>query len=130
VFPSHQLLNQEKMYPQLLLQVPSKVTTEYKLEWTKFNPGYPIRVPVIDLVEIGAGGGSIAWFDAGGSLKVGPQSAGADPGPASYNKGGTKPTITDAKLITGVINPKNFASGQFELKKELAHKAIEKIAKR
>ena len=106
-----------------------KVTTEYKLEWTKFNPGYPIRVPVTDLVEIGAGGGSIAWFDAGGSLKVGPQSAGADPGPASYDKGGTEPTITDAKLITGVINPKNFASGQFELKKELAHKAIEKIAK-
>ena len=106
-----------------------KVTTEYKLEWTKFNPGYPIRVPVTDLVEIGAGGGSIAWFDSGGSLKVGPQSAGADPGPASYNKGGTEPTITDAKLITGVINPKNFASGQFELKKELAHKAIEKIAK-
>ena len=85
-----------------------KVTTEYKLEWTRFNPGYPIRVPVTDLVEIGAGGGSIAWFDAGGSLKVGPQSAGADPGPASYNKGGTEPTITDAKLITGVINPKNF----------------------
>ena len=105
-----------------------KVTTEYKLEWTRFNPGYPIRVPVTDLVEIGAGGGSIAWFDSGGSLKVGPQSAGADPGPSSYNKGGIEPTITDAKLITGVINPKNFASGQFELKKKLAEKAINKIA--
>ena len=105
-----------------------KVTTEYKLEYTKFNPGYPIRVPVTDLVEIGAGGGSIAWFDSGGSLKVGPQSAGADPGPASYNKGGEQPTITDAKLLTGVINPLNFASGQFDLRKDLAEKAISKIA--
>lgn len=106
-----------------------KVTTEYKLEYTKFNPGYPIRVPVTDLVEIGAGGGSIAWFDTGGSLKVGPKSAGADPGPASYNKGGEEPTITDAKLVTGVINPQNFASGQFDLRKDLAEKAIAKIAK-
>ncbi len=106
-----------------------KVTTEYKIEYTKFNPGYPIRVPVTDLVEIGAGGGSIAWFDTGGSLKVGPKSAGADPGPASYNKGGEEPTITDAKLLTGVINPKNFASGQFNLRKDLAEKAVSKIAK-
>lgn len=106
-----------------------KVTTEYKLEYTKFNPGYPVRVPVTDLVEIGAGGGSIAWFDSGGSLKVGPKSAGADPGPASYNNGGEEPTITDAKLLTGVINPKNFASGQFNLRKDLAEKAVSKIAK-
>ena len=106
-----------------------KVTTEYKIEYTKFNPGYPIRVPVTDLVEIGAGGGSIAWFDTGGSLKVGPKSAGADPGPASYNNGGEEPTITDAKLLTGVINPKNFASGQFDLRKDLAEKAVSKIAK-
>ncbi len=105
-----------------------KVTTEYKLEYTKFNPGYPIRVPVTDLVEIGAGGGSIAWFDSGGSLKIGPKSAGADPGPACYNKGGEEPTITDAKLLTGVINPNNFASGQFDLRKDLAEKAISKIA--
>ena len=109
--------------------VPS-VTSEYKLEWDRFNPGYPIRVPVTDLVEIGAGGGSIAWFDEGGSLRVGPQSAGADPGPACYDKGGKEPTITDAKLVTGIINPNNFASGQFNLNKKLAIKAISKIAKK
>lgn len=107
-----------------------KVTTEYKLEWNKFNPGYPIRIPVTDLVEIGAGGGSIAWFDEGGSLRVGPKSAGADPGPASYNKGGNEPTITDAKLIAGVINPENFASGQFNLNKKLAEEAIKKISEK
>ena len=82
-----------------------KVTTEYRLEYSRSQFGYPLRVPVVDIVEIGAGGGSIAWFDRAGLLKVGPVSAGADPGPACYGRGGTKPTVTDAKLITGVINP-------------------------
>src|ERR687885_1572201 len=63
--------------------------------------GYPIRTPVIDLVEIGAGGGSIAWVDSGGALRVGPQSAGADPGPVCYGRGGTEPTVTDANLVLG-----------------------------
>ncbi len=105
-----------------------KVTTDYRLEATRIRYGYPVRVPVIDIVEIGAGGGSIAWFDEGGTLCVGPRSAGADPGPACYGRGGTEPTVTDAKLITGVLNPENFAGGQFSLDVGLARTAMSKIA--
>src|SRR5262245_44514273 len=70
--------------------------------------GYPIRTPVLDLVEVGAGGGSLAWVDSGGRLRVGPQSAGADPGPASYGRGGREPTVTDANLVLGRLNPHYF----------------------
>jgi N-methylhydantoinase A len=87
--------------------------------------GYPIRTPVIDLVEIGAGGGSIAWIDSGGVLRVGPHSAGADPGPACYGKGGTEPTITDANLVLGRINPEFFLGGEVPLDVDKAHRAIE-----
>ncbi|MGD9713415.1 MAG: hydantoinase/oxoprolinase family protein [Thermomicrobiales bacterium] len=87
--------------------------------------GYPIRTPVIDLVEIGAGGGSIAWVDSGGGLRVGPQSAGADPGPASYGRGGELPTITDANLVLGRLNPGFFLGGEVELDPDLANRAIE-----
>ncbi len=86
--------------------------------------GYPIRTPVIDLVEIGAGGGSIAWVDPGGVLRVGPRSAGADPGPACYGQGGTEPTITDANLVLGRLNPDYFLGGEVPLHKNLAEKAI------
>ena len=92
--------------------------------------GYPIRTPVIDLVEIGAGGGSIAWVDSGGILRVGPQSAGADPGPVCYGKGGEEPTITDANLVLGRLNPSYFLGGEIELEVEAARNAIlEKCAK-
>ena len=77
--------------------------------------GYPIRTPVIDLVEIGAGGGSIAWVDPGGILRVGPQSAGADPGPACYGRGGTHPTVTDANLVLGRLNPSYFLGGEIAI---------------
>lgn len=87
--------------------------------------GYPIRTPVIDLVEIGAGGGSIAWVDSGGALRVGPHSAGADPGPVCYGKGGTEPTISDANLVLGRINPKFFLGGEIELDVEKARQAIQ-----
>ena len=86
--------------------------------------GYPIRTPVIDLVEIGAGGGSIAWVDSGGILRVGPQSAGADPGPVCYGKGGSEPTITDANLVLGRLNPSYFLGGEIALEVEAARKAI------
>lgn len=86
--------------------------------------GYPIRTPVIDLVEIGAGGGSIAWVDSGGVLRVGSESAGADPGPACYGKGGTAPTITDANLVLGRLNPHYFLGGEIELDIEAAKQAI------
>ena len=92
--------------------------------------GYPVRTPVLDLVEIGAGGGSIAWVDPGGGLRVGPQSAGADPGPACYGRGGDQPTITDANLLLGRLNPGYFLGGEFPLYPELAEKAVGQLAER
>ncbi len=86
--------------------------------------GYPIRTPVIDLVEIGAGGGSIAWVDPGGILRVGPQSAGADPGPVCYGRGGTEPTVTDANLVLGRLNPQYFLGGEIGLDTDAARRAI------
>jgi N-methylhydantoinase A len=86
--------------------------------------GYPIRTPVVDLVEIGAGGGSIAWVDSGGALRVGPQSAGADPGPVCYGLGGVEPTITDANLVLGRLDPTYFAGGEMSLDLGAAQDAI------
>ena len=86
--------------------------------------GYPIRTPVIDLVEIGAGGGSIAWVDSGGILRVGPRSAGADPGPVCYGQGGIEPTITDANLVLGRLSPDHFLGGEMSLDVEAALQAI------
>ncbi|HEY7483683.1 MAG TPA: hydantoinase/oxoprolinase family protein [Streptosporangiaceae bacterium] len=83
--------------------------------------GVPIKVPAIDLAEVGSGGGSIAWVDAG-TLRVGPQSAAADPGPACYVRGGGHPTVTDADLVLGYLDPAGF--GEFELSAEQARKAI------
>lgn len=85
-----------------------KVSTDYYIEKDDLNAGYPIKAPVVDIVEIGNGGGSIAWIDEGGSLKVGPHSAGAVPGPVAYGQGGTEPTTTDANLLTGRLSPENF----------------------
>jgi N-methylhydantoinase A len=102
--------------------------SEYKLEWTRLVPGYPVQVPVVDIVEIGAGGGSIAHIGPAGELRVGPESAGADPGPACYGRGGEKPTVTDAKLLTGAIDPDRFAGGRMRLDKALAEKAFRPIA--
>ena len=90
--------------------------------------GYPIRTPVIDLVEIGAGGGSIAWVDSGGALRVGPQSAGADPGPACYGWGGEEPTVTDANLVLGRLNAEFFLGGEIELDLEKSSRAIRNCA--
>jgi N-methylhydantoinase A len=87
--------------------------------------GYPVRTPVVDLVEIGAGGGSIAWVDSGGLLRVGPQSAGADPGPVCYRRGGVEPTVTDANVVLGRLNPAYFLGGEIELDVEGARAAIE-----
>ena len=86
--------------------------------------GYPVRIPVIDLDSIGAGGGSIAWIDPGGALNVGPRSAGAQPGPACYGRGGERPTVTDANLLLGRLNPKYFLGGEMSLDVEAAHQAI------
>jgi N-methylhydantoinase A len=104
--------------------------SDYKLEWTRLVPGYPVQVPVVDIVEIGAGGGSIAYFGPAGELRVGPESAGADPGPACYGRGGEKPTVTDAKLLTGAIDPDRFAGGRMRLDKALAAAAYRPVAER
>ncbi|MGI9111953.1 MAG: hydantoinase/oxoprolinase family protein, partial [Gaiellaceae bacterium] len=87
--------------------------------------GYPVRTPVVDLVEIGAGGGSIAWVDSGGLLRVGPRSAGADPGPVCYRNGGAAPTVTDANVVLGRLNPSYFLGGEIGLDVEGARRAIE-----
>lgn len=89
-----------------------KISTDYYVERTRQSPGYPIQTAVSEIVEIGNGGGSIAWVDAGGKLHVGPQSAGAVPGPVAYGRGGQQPTTTDANLFLGRIDPKSFAGGE------------------
>jgi N-methylhydantoinase A len=86
--------------------------------------GYPVRTPVISLVEIGAGGGSVAYVDPGGALTVGPESVGAVPGPAAYGEGGTRPSLTDANVLLGRIDPNFFLGGEKKLRVDLAEKAI------
>ena len=90
-----------------------------------YASGHPVMLPMIDVVEVGAGGGSIAWTDDVGALKVGQQSAGADPGPICYRGGGTKPTITDANVVLGRLDPHNFLGGQMVLDAEGAKAGIE-----
>jgi N-methylhydantoinase A len=93
--------------------------------------GQPMQLPVVDIVEIGAGGGSIAWVDATGGIHVGPESAGADPGPACYGKGSTDPVVTDADLLLGRINAGRFLNGAMQLDRAAAERAIAgKIADR
>jgi len=86
--------------------------------------GFRIRVPMVDVNSIGAGGGSVAWIDAGGGLRVGPQSAGAEPGPACYGRGGSVATVTDASVVLGYLDPGYFAGGTLRLDPELARAAI------
>ncbi len=91
--------------------------------------GHPIRVPVIDLAEVSAGGGSIAWLDPAGALRVGPQSAGAEPGPVCYGKGGSRPTVTDANLVLGYLDPQYLLGGALAVDYDKAAAAItEQIA--
>ena len=87
--------------------------------------GFPVRTRTIDIHTIGAGGGSIAWVDAGGLLKVGPQSAGAYPGPAAYGRGGLKPTVTDANVVLGRLNPQSLLGGRMAMHADRARKVIE-----
>jgi N-methylhydantoinase A len=86
--------------------------------------GWPILAPMIEIISIGAGGGSIAWLDAGNALRVGPRSAGADPGPVSYGRGGTEPTVSDANLVLGRIDPEYFLGGEMSLDVEGASHAL------
>jgi N-methylhydantoinase A len=95
-----------------------------------YASGQPMMLPVVDTVEVGSGGGSIAKVDHSGSLKIGPMSAGADPGPACYGKGGTEPTVTDANLLLGRLNPDQFLGGEMPLDISAARKAINQCVAR
>jgi N-methylhydantoinase A len=106
----------------IIQQGEQKHTTEYEIEW-----GVPAAIPLIDIKSIGAGGGSIAWIDGGGFLRVGPQSAGASPGPACYGKGGTLPTVTDANLILGRLDPDYFLGGRMHLDRAKAEAALGRL---
>ena len=105
-----------------------KINTNYWIEKNRFSAGYPVMIPVVDIVEIGNGGGSIAWVDDYKKLHVGPQSAGADPGPASYGKGGKSITTTDANLITNRINPNYFCGGEINADIDSVNKNIKNLS--
>ena len=102
-----------------------RIVTDYWIERDRKSAGYPVMVPVVDLVEIGNGGGSIAWVDEFGKLHVGPQSAGAVPGPAAYGNGGVDATTTDANLWLGRINRDYFCGGELTADMGAAGRAIE-----
>ncbi|HBZ09986.1 MAG TPA: hydantoinase/oxoprolinase family protein [Bacillus bacterium] len=102
-----------------------ELTTNFEIEW-----GIPIQVPMIDIRTIGAGGGSIAWIDNGGMLNVGPESAGADPGPVCYERGGENPTVTDANLILGRLSPDNFLGGSMKIDYDAAYQALDRLGKK
>jgi N-methylhydantoinase A len=105
-----------------------KLNTDYLVERRETSAGYPVMVPVVDLVEIGQGGGSIAWVDEFQRLHAGPQSAGAEPGPVSYGSGGTEATTTDANLALGCINADYFCGGTLEADMDAVNRALDKLA--
>ncbi len=109
----------------LIVDGQQRHTTEYEIEW-----GLPASVPVIDIKSIGAGGGSVAWVDRGGFLRVGPRSAGAQPGPACYGRGGVEATVTDANVLLGRLDPGYFLGGRMSLDLDLARTAIERLGER
>lgn len=100
-----------------------QLTNEFSID------GLPVRIPVLDINTVGAGGGSIIWVDEGGMLRVGPHSAGADPGPACYGRGGVQPTITDAHLVRQTIRPEAFLGGRMTIDEAAARRALEPIAR-
>lgn len=109
----------------LIIDGQQRFTTEFEIEW-----GLPVAVPIVEVRTLGAGGGSIAWVDKGGMLNVGPQSAGASPGPASYDFGGKEATVTDANLVLGRLNAEFFLGGEMKLNPQLARAAVKQIADR
>ena len=107
-----------------------RISTDYMIEKTPRYAGYPILAPVVDIVEIGAGGGSIIWADEGSKLHVGPQSAGAVPGPAAYGRGGIQPTLTDANLVTGRIDPNYFLGGRIKANMSSVTQSFQALSER
>src|SRR6185437_13353834 len=92
--------------------------------------GYPIKAPMLDIHTVGAGGGSIAYVDSGGLLKVGPRSAGADPGPVCYDRGNDEPTVTDANVVLQTLNPTHLLGGRMAVRQDLARAAIGRLAEK
>ncbi len=107
-----------------------QVSTEYWIEQDDWNAGYPTKVPVININEIGTGGTSIVWVDEAGNLQVGPDAAGSRPGPVCYGMGGDKPTLTDAYVIAGYLNPDHLLGGKLKIHRELAEDAFKDIAEK
>ena len=109
-----------------------EITREYEVGGSSHHGrivkgrGYPVRYPFIDLAEVSAGGGTIIWKDDAGAINIGPKSAGSEPGPVCYNRGGKNPTITDANLVLGIIR-ENMSGGTFKLRRDLSMKAMEKL---
>ncbi|MEM1627845.1 MAG: hydantoinase/oxoprolinase family protein [Desulfurococcaceae archaeon] len=110
----------KKLVPEFL--------TEYWIEQDDWHAGYPLRVPLMGITEIGLGGTSIIWIDEIGNLQVGPMATGANPGPACYRRGGNLPTLTDAYVITGYLNPEYLLGGKLKIDKDLAVKALKNIS--
>lgn len=104
------------------------VNTEHYIGRDKYRPGYPVFVPTVDTVEVGNGGTSIAWIDSVGRMRVGPRAAGAYPGPACYGKGGKEPTVTDAYVVAGLLNPRYLLGGELKIDRSLAEKALKPLA--
>jgi N-methylhydantoinase A len=104
-----------------------RIETLHHVGRTPSFAGYPVQTPVVEIVEIGAGGGSIAWVDDAGGLHVGPRSAGAEPGPACYGAGGDEPTLTDANLVAGRLDPSYFLGGSMRVDQDAAHRALERL---
>jgi N-methylhydantoinase A len=107
-----------------------RIETLHHVERTPTTAGYPIQAPVVEIVEIGAGGGSIASVDEAGGLHVGPRSAGAEPGPACYGRGGDEPTLTDANLVAGRLDPEYFLGGTMPLDVHAAHRSLSRLGER
>src|SRR5206468_6807346 len=106
------------------------VNGECRLASEAMVHGYPIKAPMLDIHTVGAGGGSIAYVDAGGLLKVGPRSCGADPGPVCYDKGNSEPAVTDANVVLQTLNPEHLLGGRMNIRQDLARKAIGRLSQR
>ena len=112
----------------LVKELSPRIITEYHIGRDKFRPGHPVKVPVLEITETGNGGTSIAWIDDVGALKVGPKAVGAYPGPACYGKGGIEPTLTDAYVIAGYLNPNYLLGGELEIFPDKAERALKNLA--
>jgi len=113
----------------LVKDLTPQIITEYWIEQDNWNAGYPLRVSVMNVNEIGIGGTSIVWIDEAGNLQVGPKAAGARPGPACYGMGGINPTLTDAYVVCGYLNPEYLLGGRLRINKSLAEQSFKGIAK-